>query len=147
MALTGLAFLGYGLYFAWITVSWALPEPQAGVPPTLWSSLDEAARGYVLHLQLVVSVLMAALGLVLAALAWFGVRRELYWTWGASVAAVAAVLTLAGAAHAYYGILAPGHLVPGYAAALVFAVGAALAAWGLWFVPTRTLRPWFSRGD
>ena len=82
---------------------------------------------YISHLHVIVSGLEAALGLVLVALAWYGIRRGYMWAWittsGASLLVLAAVFPI----HYVYGLATFSHLGMNYMAALMFAVGAFMA--------------------
>ncbi len=86
---------------------------------------------YISHLHLAVSGSLAATGLAVAALSWFGVRRGLMWAWAAAVAAPVVALTVALPAHYPWGFATIGHLGPVYLATAIFVVGALLALKGL----------------
>jgi hypothetical protein len=86
---------------------------------------------YVSHLHIAVSGFIAATGLAVALLTWFGVRRGYLWTWVAAV--VVPVLALAVALPSHYpnGFDTLGHLGLIYLAVVIFVVGAFVALPGL----------------
>jgi len=81
---------------------------------------------YVSHLHIAVSGFIAATGLAVVFLVWFGVRRGQLWAWVAAV--VAPVLGLAVALPAHYpnNFDTVGHLGLIYLAVLIFVAGALL---------------------
>lgn len=73
----------------------------------------------------------AATGLAVAALAWYGVRRGLFWAWVTAVAAPVLALAVALPAHYPNDFDTLGHLGLIYLATAVFVVGALIALPGL----------------
>jgi hypothetical protein len=82
---------------------------------------------YVSHLQIAVSGFIAATGLAVAMLSWFGVRRRLMWAWVGAVAAPVLGLAVALPAHYPWGLDTIGHLGLIYLATAIFVVGAVTA--------------------
>ncbi|MPZ88375.1 MAG: hypothetical protein GEU81_09920 [Nitriliruptorales bacterium] len=82
---------------------------------------------YIGHLHIAVSGFIAATGLAVALLAWYGVRRGQLWAWVAAVSAPVLGLAVALPAHYPNGFDTLGHLGLVYAATLVFVAGALLA--------------------
>ncbi len=82
---------------------------------------------YVGHLHIAVSGFIAATGLAVAALAWFGVRRGQLWAWVAAVAAPVLALAVALPAHYPNDFDTLGHLGLVYLATVVFVVGSLVA--------------------
>lgn len=82
---------------------------------------------YISHLQIAVSGFIAATGLAVAFLAWFGVRRGHMWAWVGAVAAPVLGLMVALPAHYPNGFDTLGHLGLIYLATLIFVVGALLS--------------------
>jgi hypothetical protein len=78
-----------------------------------------------------VSGFIAATGLAVAALAWFGVRRGLTWAWVTAVAAPVVALAVALPAHYPNHFDTVGHLGLIYADTLLFVAGALVALAGL----------------
>jgi hypothetical protein len=70
---------------------------------------------------------IAATGLAIAALSWFGVRRRYMWAWVAAVAAPVLALAVALPAHYPWGFDTIGHLGLIYFTTAIFVVGALLA--------------------
>jgi hypothetical protein len=82
---------------------------------------------YISHLHIAVSAFIAATGLAVAALTWFGVRRGYVWAWVAAVAAPVLGLVVALPAHYPWGFDTIGHLGLIYLATAIFVVGAVLS--------------------
>lgn len=83
--------------------------------------------GYISHLHVIVSGLEAALGLVLVALAWYGIRRGYMWAWITTFGAFLVVLAAVFPVHHVYGLATFSHLGMNYMGALMFLVGAFMA--------------------
>jgi hypothetical protein len=86
---------------------------------------------YIGHLHIAVSGFIAATGLAVVFLSWFGVRRGQMWAWVGAVAAPVLGLAVALPAHYPYGFDTVAHLGLIYLATAVFVVGAVLALKGL----------------
>ncbi|MBW3620529.1 MAG: hypothetical protein KY461_09805 [Actinobacteria bacterium] len=82
---------------------------------------------YISHLHIAVSGFIAATGVAVAALSWFGVRRGERWAWLAAVAAPVLALGVALPAHYPNGFDTLGHLGLIYLATSVFVIGALIA--------------------
>jgi hypothetical protein len=136
MALGAVALIGYAAIFFVRNFTGGFLE--LGIGPGQVDKDEDAIRAfspdlhhYISHLHLAVSGCLAATGLAVAALSWFGVRRGLMWAWTAAVAAPALALAVALPAHYPWGFGTIGHLGLVYVATAIFAVGAALALKGL----------------
>ena len=81
---------------------------------------------YVSHLQIAVSGFIAATGVAVAVLSWFGVRRGHVWAWVGAVAAPVLGLAVALPAHYPWNLDTIGHLGLIYLATAIFVVGALL---------------------
>jgi hypothetical protein len=86
---------------------------------------------YISHLHIAVAGFIAATGLAAALLSWYGVRRGLWWAWGAALAVPVLGLAVALPSHYPYGFDTIGHLGLIYLATAIFVVGAAFAYKGL----------------
>ena len=82
---------------------------------------------YLFHLQLGTGGFIAATGVAVAALSWFGVRRGTRWAYNAAVIVPVIALAIAVPAHYPYHLDTFGHLGLVYADTGLFLVGAALA--------------------
>ena len=145
MSVAGLAFIGYAAIF--LVRNFTDSFLELGIGPAQVSVGKEEIQAfsptlydYVAHLHIAVSGFIAATGLAVAGLAWFGVRRGLLWAWVVAVAAPVLGLAVALPAHYPYGFDTFGHLGLVYAATALFVVGAALAWLGL-HRPTAEDRP------
>ena len=136
MALAGLGFIGYAVIFfvrnftnSFLELGIGHNEVSVGkdeikaFSPTLYE--------YIGHLHIAISGFIAATGLAVVALAWFGVRRGQVWAWVAAVAAPVLALAVALPAHYPNNFDTFGHLGLIYADTLLFAVGALIALAGL----------------
>jgi hypothetical protein len=100
MTLGAVAFVGYAAVF--FVRNFTDGFLELGIGPGQVDTGKDAIRAfspdlyhYVSHLHLAVSGSLAATGLAVAALSWFGVRRGLTWAWAAAVAAPARARTVA----------------------------------------------------
>jgi len=132
MAVAGLGFVGYAVLFfvrnftdSFLELGIGRNEVDVGKDEI--QDFSPELYDYISHLHIAVSGFIAATGLAVAALAWFGVRRGLTWAWVAAV--VAPVLGLAVALPAHYpnNFDTVGHLGLIYADTALFVVGALLA--------------------
>jgi cytochrome bd-type quinol oxidase subunit 2 len=86
---------------------------------------------YISHLHLAVAGFLAATGVAVGVLAWFGVRRGHVWAFVGAVAAPVIALAVALPAHYPYNLDTAGHLGLIYAATVIFVAGAVVALTGL----------------
>jgi hypothetical protein len=86
---------------------------------------------YISHLHIAVSGFIAATGVAVLFLTWFGVRRGYLWAWVGAVAAPVVGLAVALPAHYPWGFATIGHLGLIYLATAIFVAGALLALKGL----------------
>jgi len=136
MTFAALAFIGYAVIFFVRNFTGDFLELGIG-PDQVASGKDEIKAfdndlyHYISHLHIAVSGFIAATGLAVASLAWFGVRRGYMWAWAAAVAAPVLGLAVALPAHYPWGFATIGHLGLIYLATAIFVVGALLALRGL----------------
>ena len=132
MSLGAGAFIGYAAIFFVrnFTDSFlelGIGEGQVSVGKTEIEAFSPSLYHYISHLHIAVSGFIAATGLAVAALSWFGVRRGYMWAWAAAIAAPVLGLAVALPAHYPYGFDTVGHLGLIYLATAVFVVGAVLS--------------------
>jgi len=136
MAVAGLGFVGYGVIFfirnftdSFLELGIGRNEVDVGKDQI--QDFSPQLYDYVSHLHLAVAGFIAAAGVAVAGLTWFGVRRGEMWAWVTAV--VVPVLGLAVALPAHYpnDFDTLGHLGLIYADTLLFVVGAAIAFVGL----------------
>lgn len=136
MTIGGLAFVGYGIVFFIRNFTDAFLELGIG-PHEVNVSRDEIEAfspslvEYVSHLHIAVSGFIAATGIAVAALAWYGVRHGMLWAWATAVAAPVIALAVALPAHYPNHFDTINHLGPIYLATGIFVVGALLALPGV----------------
>ena len=136
MTLGAAAFIGYGVLFVIRNFSDSFLELGIGpgevdVGKTQIQSFSPTLAHYIAHLHLAVAGFLAATGLAVGFLAWFGVRRGQLWAWVGAVAAPVLALAVALPAHYPYNLDTAGHLGPIYVATVVFVAGALAALVGL----------------
>lgn len=132
MTFGAVAFIGYAVIFFVrnFTDSFlelGIGQGQVDVGKTQIKAFSPDLYHYISHLHIAVSAFIAATGLAVAALAWFGVRRRQMWAWVAAVAAPVLGLAVALPAHYPWGFDTIGHLGLIYLATAIFVVGAALS--------------------
>jgi len=92
MALAGLGFIGYAVMFfvrnftnSFLELGIGHNEVSVGKDEI--KAFSPSLYEYIGHLHIAISGFIAATGLAVVALAWFGVRRGQVWAWVAAVAA------------------------------------------------------------
>lgn len=130
MAISGIAFIGYGLvFFIWnfATDGFELGvETLNGVTRASLDALDPGIAHYIGHLHVATAGFIVATGIAVTGLAWYGVARGQLWAWVTAVAAAVVGLAFALPMH-YFDLFEYGwvtHLGPIYLATVVFVVGA-----------------------
>jgi hypothetical protein len=132
MALGGLGFVGYGVIFFIRNFTDSFLElgigpDQVDVGKTEIHDFSPGLEHYISHLHIAVAGFIAAAGIAVAALAWYGVRRGEWWAWVTAVVVPVFGLAVALPAHYPWGFDTIGHLGLIYADTLLFVVGAGLA--------------------
>jgi hypothetical protein len=136
MTLAAVAFIGYGVIFAVRNFSNSFLElgigpAQVDVGKAQIQAFSPSLAHYIAHLHLALAGFVAATGLAVAVLSWFGVRRGHLWAWVGAVAAPVLALAVALPAHYPYHLDTLGHLGLIYVATVVFVAGALVALTGL----------------
>jgi phosphoglycerol transferase MdoB-like AlkP superfamily enzyme len=131
MALAGLGFIGYGLIFFIrnFTDSFlelGIGQNEVSVGKDQIQHFSPSLYHYISHLHIAVAGFIAATGLAVVFLAWFGVRRGHIWAWVGAVAAPVLGLAVALPAHYPWNLDTIGHLGLVYLATLIFVAGALL---------------------
>jgi hypothetical protein len=133
MLIGGLAFIGYAVVFLVRNFAGSGFELGVqtlnGVTRDQLNALNPAIVHYIGHLHVATAGFIAATGIAVAALSWYGVRRGEWWAWIAAVVSPVVGLAVALPYH-YTGTFEHDwvtHLGPIYVATLVFVVGAVLA--------------------
>jgi hypothetical protein len=135
MAIGGLGFIGYAVIFfvnnftGFLEVG--IGRGEVSVSKTQIKHFSPSLYDYISHLHIALSGFIAASGLAVIALAWFGVRRGQLWAWVTAVAVPVLALAVALPAHYPNHLDTLGHLGLIYADTLLFVVGAAVAFLGL----------------
>jgi hypothetical protein len=131
MTIAGLAFIGYGIIFFIRIFTGEFLELGIGSEQVASSkddikAFDNDLYNYISHLHIAVSGFIAANGLAVVFLSWFGVRRRYLWAWVGAVSAPVLALAVALPAHYPWGFDTLGHLGLIYLATAIFVVGALL---------------------
>ena len=128
MTLGAIAFIGYGVIFFVLNFTDSFLELGIGSDQVASGkdeikAFDNDLYHYISHLHIALSGFIAATGLAVAALSWFGVRRRYMWAWVAAVAAPVLALAVALPAHYPWGFDTIGHLGLIYLVTAIFVVG------------------------
>jgi hypothetical protein len=136
MAVAGLGFVGYAVLFfvrnftdSFLELGIGRHEVHTGKDQI--QDFSPQLYDYISHLHIAVSGFIAATGLAVAALAWFGVRRGQMWAFVTAVIVPVFALAVALPAHYPNDFDTAGHLGLIYADTLLFVVGVVLAFIGL----------------
>jgi hypothetical protein len=132
MALASLGFIGYALIFFVRNFTDSFLElgigrEQVSVGNAEIEAFSPSLHDYIGHLHIAVSGFIAATGVAVLFLAWFGVRRGQVWAWVGAVAAPVLGLAVALPAHYPYGFDTIGHLGLIYLATAIFVAGAVVS--------------------
>jgi len=133
MSAAGLAFIGYAVVFLLRSFSESGfelgVETLNGVTRANLDAMNPAILHYIAHLHVATAGFIAATGIAVAALSWYGARRGEWWAWIAAVISPVVGLAIALPYH-FTGAFEfdwVAHLGPIYVATAVFVVGALLA--------------------
>ena len=131
MALAGLGFIAYGAIFFVLNFTDSFLELGIGPEQVDKGRAEIEAFSptlfhYISHLHIALSGFIAAAGLAVVALSWFGVRRGERWALATAVAVPVLALGVALPAHYPWGLATLGHLGLIYLAVLIFLVGVVL---------------------
>jgi hypothetical protein len=132
MALGGVGFIGYGVIFFVRNFSNSFLElgigpEQVGVGKPEIEQFSPDLLHYISHLHIALSAFIAAAGIAVAALSWYGVRRGEWWAWVTAVVVPVFALAVALPAHYPWGFDTIGHLGLIYADTVLFVIGAVIA--------------------
>jgi hypothetical protein len=132
MSFGALAFVGYAAIFFVLNftdrfLELGIGREQVDVGREQIEAFSPSLYHYVSHLHIAVSGFIAATGVAVFLLCWFGVRRGLLWAWVAAVAEPVLGLAVALPAHYPWGFDTVGHLGPIYLATAILVAGALLA--------------------
>ena len=135
VALSGVGLVGYGIMFlirnfAGFIELGLTPEHVGGTASQIRNFSPDLYE-YISHLQVALSGFIVALGVVVIALAWYGIRRGERWALLAAFVGPVIAVGIAVPLHFPYGIATIGHLGLIYLDALVLVVGTVLAYLGL----------------
>ncbi|MDQ4051079.1 MAG: hypothetical protein M3237_00055 [Actinomycetota bacterium] len=136
MAVGGLGFVGYAVIFFVRNFTDSFLElgigpDQVDVGRSQIEDFSPELLHYISHLHIAISGFIAATGIAVAALSWYGVRRGLIWAWVTAVAVPVVALAVALPAHYPWGFDTIGHLGLIYLDTLLFVAGAGVAYLGL----------------
>jgi hypothetical protein len=132
MALAAIGFIGYAVIFFVRNFTDSFLElgigrEQVSVDRDQIEAFSPSLLHYIGHLHIAVSGFIAATGVAVLFLVWFGVRRRELWAWVGAVAAPVLGLAVALPAHYPNDFDTVGHLGLIYLATAIFVAGAALA--------------------
>lgn len=132
MTLAAIGFIGYAVIFfvrnftdSFLELGIGSSEVDVGKDQII--QFSPALYHYIGHLHIAVSGFIAATGLAVVFLVWFGVRRGYLWAWVGAVAAPVLALAVALPAHYPNDFDTIAHLGLIYLATAIFVAGALLA--------------------
>lgn len=137
MLIGALSFIGYAVVFFFRNFTGTGfelgVETINGVTRADLNALNPAIVYYIGHLHVATAGFIAATGIAVAALAWYGVRRGEWWAWVTAVVAPVVGLVVALPMHYFdlFSLNHATHLGPIYLGTAVFVIGALLALRGL----------------
>ena len=136
MTLGGLAFVGYALVFLVLNFTGAFLElgigpEQVDKGKTEIEAFSPQLSHYISHIHIALAGFIAATGLAIAGLSWYGVRRGERWAFATAVVVPVIGLAVALPAHYPWGLATHGHLGPVYLAVLIFLAGVSVAYSGM----------------
>jgi hypothetical protein len=136
MTIGAAAFVGYAVIFFIRNFTDSFLElgigsGQVSVGKDEIQDFSPSLYHYISHLHIAVSGFIAATGVAVVFLSWFGVRRGYLWAWVGAVTAPVLGLAVALPAHYPWGFDTIGHLGLIYLATAIFVVGALLSLRGL----------------
>ncbi len=119
------SFLGKGFEIGVETLNGATKESI--------NAFNAAIVPYITHLHIAVSGFIAATGIAVAALSWYGVKHKRWWAWIAAVISPVVGLAVALPMHYfnYFNYNWVFHLGPIYLGTLIFIIGALISLNGL----------------
>jgi len=136
MTLGGLGFIFYALIFfirnftgSFLELGITATEVNVGKSEII--AFSPSLYNYISHLHVAVSGFIAAAGLAVVFLSWYGVRKGEMWAWMGAVATPVLGLAVALPLHYVYGFATWGHLGLIYADTLLFVIGAIVTLIGL----------------
>jgi hypothetical protein len=132
MALAAVGFIGYAVIFfvrnftdSFLELGIGHSEVDVGKDQI--TQFSPSLYHYISHLHIAVSGFIAATGLAVLFLVWFGVRRGYMWAWVGAVAAPVVGLAVALPAHYPNDFDTMGHLGLIYLATVIFVAGALMS--------------------
>ena len=136
MTLAGLAFVAYAAVFLVLNFTGSFLELGIGPDQVDKGRADVEAFSpqllhYISHLHLAISGFIAATGLAIAGLSWYGVRQGERWAFATAVIVPVVGLAIFLPAHYPWGLATLGHLGLIYLAVLIFLVGVVTAYSGM----------------
>jgi hypothetical protein len=135
MAIGGAGLIGYAVilfvdnFTGFLEIG--IGRGEVNVDKTQIKHFSPSLYDYISHVHIALAGFVAASGLAVIALAWFGVRRGQFWAWVTAVAVPVLALAVALPAHYPNHLDTLGHLGLIYADTLLFVVGAVVAFLGL----------------
>jgi cytochrome c oxidase subunit IV len=141
IAIAGVAVFIYGIVFLILNFTSFI---ETGLSPQLVGGDAQSIQGfspglyrYISHLQVNIAAFIIGNGMMLTALAWFGVRRGARWALWTALLAYMAGLVVGLPIHYAYGLATLVHVGPFYLVTALVLIGSGLAYSGL---PRFTIR-------
>jgi hypothetical protein len=130
MALAGIGMIGYSVAFLLQNflglIELGLSPAEVGATQEEIWAFSPGVYNYISHVQIALGGFIAATGLAVAFMAWYGVRQGESWAWWGVVTTTFVWVVIATPFHYVYGLGTLAHLWPTYLVVAVVAVGAYL---------------------
>lgn len=129
MVIAALGFIGYAVIFFVMNftdnfLELGITSLQVDKGRDAIIAFSPSLFKYISHLHVAVSGFIAATGLAVLGLTWYGIRKRQMWAWAYAVASPVLGLAVALPLHYVYGLDTIGHLGLIYLATLIFVIGA-----------------------
>ena len=135
IAVAGAAVLIYGIVFLILNftsfIETGLSPQLVGGDAQSINGLNPALYRYISHLQVNIAAFIIANGMMITALAWFGVRRGERWALWTALLAYLVGLVVGLPIHYLYGLATLVHVGPFYLVTALLLIGSGLAYSGL----------------
>ncbi|MBI4317836.1 MAG: hypothetical protein HY675_05050 [Chloroflexi bacterium] len=127
VALVGVGLVVYGLWFIIqnfkTLIEIGLSPDEVGKTGEQIRTFSPGVYNYISHVQVALGGFIAATGVAIAFMAWYGVRRGESWAWWGVVITTVAWVAIATPFHYVYGFGTLAHLGPTYFALAFVAIG------------------------
>lgn len=131
MALVGVGLVGYAVWFVVQNftglIEIGISPAEVGKTREQILAFSPGVYNYIGHVQVALGGFIAATGVAISFMAWYGVRRGIIWAWWGVALTTVVWAVVATPFHYVYGFGSLAHLGPTYLVLVLVAIGAYLA--------------------